>query len=163
MAKSVAVGPAWSALPGGGFFPVRPISERVCRVWPADRPKRAKQAFAAECDMNNKVKLFTKSGMLPPPPGPPLYTDTTKFPPNLRALLEADLRVKSVLRSLSVTDQALYLADPNAFIKSSVEAYKADADAKAQAAADAAAKVKADAETVVEAARLAVKQAGSSK
>lgn len=79
-------------------------------------PSRTKQSFLAETDVNNIIKRYRVTGLLPQHQGDPMYADFSKLPSDYQDALNKVLDAEAAFNAVSSDVRSEFNNDPKAFI-----------------------------------------------
>lgn len=80
-------------------------------------PSPTQQQFMKDCDINNLMKRYRATGLLPQYPGTAQYLDCTKMPEDYQAALNKVVAANQAFESLSSDIRAQFLNDPARFVE----------------------------------------------
>jgi len=79
-------------------------------------PSKTKQSFLAETDVNNIIKRYRVTGLLPQHQGDPMYGDFTNLPADYQEALNKVLDAETAFNAVSSDIRAQFDNDPKAFV-----------------------------------------------
>jgi len=103
-------------------MPIEPHAKVRNRFWrvgfPMEsfEPSRTKQSFLAETDVNNIIKRYRVTGLLPQHAGNPIFGDFTRLPADYQEALNKVLDAESAFNAVSSDIRSQFQNDPKAFV-----------------------------------------------
>lgn len=82
---------------------------------------RTKQSFVEEADINNLMRRYRATGLMPQAPGEPMFLDCTKLPADYQAALNTVITADRAFQKLSSDVRARFGNDPVAFVDFAVD------------------------------------------